>query len=497
MELIWNEINAVRLISRGTVQTELEGALPPPQGRSVAEILDYTAETGVDSCRTEAGKLIIGGRITAKLIAADDSGDRYAFASESPFSQTVEDDALEAGMTASTVSRLTELSVRKATDGRILLSAAVDMDYSVTTTAPLRVLSGVAGVADMEIKTASFEHSRRVELGSSMLHLSEELSESGADSVLSHAIALSVRDTAFENGGVTVGGIAEISLIAKSSDGELVQIVRSLPFRENVATDGSADEVFAVAELRASSVRALGTEFSLISVDADIELRVFALRRGTLTLPLDAFSPSIDFSCVRRKTAVLSSLGGADSAHTLRENLTVPEGLPEIFSTVSAEALPILTETSVRGGEALIEGVLMTRLIYRSSSGRLSAFNEDVPFTLRTAAPKDASSARIGLACTASVTGGNSKSAQITYNIAVCAEFFSACEVETVVGLAENSADKAQESIPSGLIVHTVDDGDGVFDIAKRFRIPSSRILELNPNLKDGVRGGDKVLLIV
>lgn len=497
MELIWNEINAVRLAARGSEQTELEGALPPPQGRSVAEILDCTAEVSVDSCRTEAGKLSIGGRITARLFAADEAGERFAFTSESAFTHSVTGEAIESGMTAAVRARLAQLSVRKATDGRILLSAAVDMEYTVTTTAPLRVLSGVAGVSDMEIKTSSLEHSRRVELGSSMLHLSEELSESGAESVLIHGVVLSVRDTAFENGGVTVGGIAEISILALSAEGEPMQITRSLPFRENVATDGSADEVFAIAELRASSVRALGTEFSLISVDADIELRVFALRRGTLTLPLDAFSPSIDFSCVRRKTAVLSSLGGADSAHTLRENLTVPEGLPEIFSTVSAEALPILTETSVRGGEALIEGVLMTRLIYRSASGRLSAFNEDVPFTLRTAAPKDASSARIGLACTASVTGGNSKSAQITYNIAVCAEFFSACEVETVVGLAENSADKAQESIPSGLIVHTVDDGDGVFDIAKRFRIPSSRILELNPNLKDGVRGGDKVLLIV
>lgn len=497
MELIWNEINAVRLIAKGSEQTELEGTLPPPQGRSVAEILDYTAETSVDSWRTEEGKLSIGGRITAKLIALDEAGEKYAFASESTFSHTASDEAIEAGMAASVGARLAQLSVRRATDGRILLSAAVDMDYSVTTTAPLRVLSGVSGVSDMEIKTASLDVSRRVELGSSMLHLSEELSESGADSVLLHSIALSVRDTAFENGGVTVGGIAEISLLAKSADGELVQIVRSFPFRENVATDGSADEVFATAELRSSGVRALGTEFSLISVDADIELRVFALRRGRLNLPLDAFSPCINFTCIRKKIALLSFLGGADSSHTIRENLTVPEGLSDVFSTVSAEALPLLTSQSVGSGEALIEGILMTRLIYRSASGRLYAFNEDVPFTLRTAAPIDASSAELRLSCTASVTGGSARSAQITYNIAVSSEFFSTAQVDTVVGLAEKSAGEAEEAIPSGLIVYTAEEGASVFDIARRFRIPSARIIELNPNLADGIRGGDKVLLIV
>lgn len=497
MELIWNEINAVRLAAMGSEQTELEGTLPPPQGRSVAEILDYSAEVGVDSCRAEDGKLSIGGRITARLIAVDEAGDRYAFTSESSFSHTVADGAIEAGMSASVSARLAELSVRRATDGRILLSAAVDMDYSVTTTSPLRVLSGVAGVSDMEIKTETLEHTRKVELGSSMLHLSEELSESGAETVLSHGVVLSVRDTAFENGGVTVGGIAEISIIAKSSESEPVQITRSIPFRENVATDGSADEVFASAELRSSSVRALGTEFSLISVDADIELRVFALRRGRLTLPLDAFSPSINFSCIKRDIELISCLGGADSAHTVRENLTVPEGLSDIFSAVSAQALPILTSKSVHGGEARFEGILMTRLIYRAASGRLYAFNEDVPFSVRTGAPSDASGADIRLGCTASVTGGSARSAQITYNIAVCAEFFGTSRIDTAVGLAEKSADEAGEGIPSGLIVHTAAEGDSVFDIAKQFRIPSARILELNPQLKDGLRGGDKVLLIV
>ena len=87
--------------------------------------------------------------------------------------------------------------------------------------------------------------------------------------------------------------------------------------------------------------------------------------------------------------------------------------------------------------------------------------------------------------------------AQITYNIAVCAEFFGTARIDTAVGLAEKSADEAGEGIPSGLIVHTAAEGDSVFDIAKQFRIPSARILELNPQLKDGLRGGDKVLLIV
>ena len=81
MELIWNEINAVRLAAMGSEQTELEGTLPPPQGRSVAEILDYSAEVGVDSCRADPA--FAGGEARfAVLLRAD--GERFGLRLEAP-----------------------------------------------------------------------------------------------------------------------------------------------------------------------------------------------------------------------------------------------------------------------------------------------------------------------------------------------------------------------------------------------------------------------------
>ena len=100
MELIWNEINALELILRETAQAEIEGAVPPPDGRSVRETPDYSAAVTIDSCRVEAGRLNIDGRITAELIAMDDGGDLYSFISESAFTHTLSNEALEAGMLA-------------------------------------------------------------------------------------------------------------------------------------------------------------------------------------------------------------------------------------------------------------------------------------------------------------------------------------------------------------------------------------------------------------
>ena len=502
MELIWNEINALQLILHSAEQEELEGELPLPAGRTAAEILDYSAQVTVDGCRLESGRMSVDGRITATLLAVDDAGDTFSFVSESPFSHSLVNAALESGMLGEASASLTLLSVRRAPDGRLLLSAVIDLDCFVTSAASLRTLGGVSGVRDMELKTRTASLTRRKELGSAIISVSDELSSGGADTVLTSRVRLSVRDTAFENGGVTVTGTASVSALCKSADGELLQLVRSIPFRESVQTDGMADDVYATAELRSSSVRALGTEFSLIAVEAAVELRVFALRTEELVLPLDAFSPSINFNCIRRETELLSPLGQSELTHTVRENLPVPDGMVDIFTALSVSARPVVTSSRVVGSELQLEGLLPTCVVYRTGGGKLDSFSDEVPFSLRMAAPAGAEFARVAADCSCSVTGGSGRAAQITYSIDCSAEFYGLLSTELAVGLAEqNAANKGAENfVPeafSGLIIHTASEEETVFDVAKRFRIPSARVRELNPECADRFNEGTKVLLIV
>lgn len=503
MELIWNEINALSLVLRRTEQVRIEGEVPPPAGRTAAELIDYGAEAAVQSCRIDAGGLTVEGSIIAKLAAMDEAGELFAFTSESAFSHRLEDPAIEAGSIASVLPSLTLLSVRRAPDGRLLLSAAIDLDCLVTAAGSIKTLGGVSGVPDLELRTGEAVLSRRREIGSASVQLREEFSSGGAEAVLTSSCSLTVRETAFENGGVTVSGTAAVSALLRCEDGSLTQFVRSIPFRESVLTDGAADEVFASAELKSFALRALGTEFSVVTVDAEIALSVFTAAPERLILPLDAFSPAINFSCIRRETALLSCLGGTDASHTLRESVTVPEGMADILSPVSASARAIVTGCSFENGRMQVEGLLPTRLIYRSASGRLEAFSEDVPFALELA-PKGADRAafaRLRSGCTCSVSGGGGRAAQLTYLVDFSAELYSVHNASVVAGLAEQNAETAREAaLPegfSGLVLHAAAEGESVFDVAKRFRVPSAGIRALNPELPETLSDGEKVLIMI
>ena len=499
MELIRNELNALRLALRTRAQTELEGAIPPPPGRSIAAVIDYSAEARVDACRADAGTVSLEGRLTASLLAQDAGGECFAFTSRSPFTYVLRDGAIENGMLAACAASLAALDVRRAADGRIMLSSVIDLDITVCAAGPTAVLGGVRGVDDLEIKTRSTAYSERTELGRATVSLSDELSSDGAEAVLSHSVMLFVRDTAAEGGSAAVSGVAVINALVKNTDGELSSISRSIPFRESMELSAGADEVYAEARLVSSSARALGTELSLIGVTAEAELRLYGVRRTELTLPLDAFSPTLNFACVRKKTALLSSLGGTSLQHALRENLTVPDGMPDVFSAVRAGSRAIVTELACGNGEVLIEGLLPTSLLYRTENRELRSFTEDVPFSFTVAAPPGTDHAEAEVGCVCSVAGGGSRIVQAAYTLCACVRFFSCTEVPLAVGLAEQNSGGGR-AVPegfSGLVVYAPLDGEGFFDAAKRFRVPSKRVRELNPEASEPLSGRDRLLIVI
>ena len=309
MELLWNDLSVLRLIHRSTEQVEVAGSIPPPGGCRAAELLDCSAEVEISNCKTETGKLNFEGRLCITIAAADETGDTFAFVGEIPFSHCTENADFAAGMLSNALPAVAVLDMRLAADGAAAFSANVNIDFIVTSAAPVRVLSGVSGVADMEIKSMQCRTARRVEIGSETIRFSEELSSEGADSVLSFSAQISVRDTAIENGGTSVSGIITLNALLKTSDGELMQLTRGVPFRESLSAAVGADEIYTVAELKNVSLRALGTEFSLLAFDADIDFRIFGIRRSVIDIPTDAYSPSLNFSCMYEKMTVANACG--------------------------------------------------------------------------------------------------------------------------------------------------------------------------------------------
>ena len=153
MELLWNEFGVQRLVYRGTQQTQIEGMVPLPEGKLSAELADYSASVEVISCRAEENKLAVTGSIEVTSVAVGEDGGVFSFVSTSDFSCEAEAPGVNVGMNTDALAVLKALSMRPAASGQLLLEAVIDIELTVTSAAPIRALSCIAGFDDLGLWT--------------------------------------------------------------------------------------------------------------------------------------------------------------------------------------------------------------------------------------------------------------------------------------------------------------------------------------------------------
>lgn len=490
MELLWEEAALSRLIYCASEQTIVEGRLPATEGRRVAEVLDSSARAAVDNTDVNDNEVTISGRIIVSVIALDESGSAFAFESTAEFSHSFEVAGAAMGMSAYVSPSVQSLSAHAA-EGAVDMSCAIDMELRVTAQSPLRMTAGVSGVSDIEMRHTTVSHARRVELGHDTLRLREELAEDGISDVILTEGQVCIRDTIIEQGGATVSGTITVSSICTDADGKLIQLVRQMPFRERLAVSGAAEGVYCHAVLNAIALRSLGSEFNLLAMEAEVSFRIYGVQTESVTLPVDLFSPSIGFECLKQNLRIQSFTEGKTVQSIIRETVTVPDGMADISESIFAAARPVVTSVSCNDNGVAADGILITRMVYRSAGDRIYTFSEDIPFTISIADGK-CDLPIITASATASVTNGGGRNAQVMCGIVIDAELYSVSDVSVVTGLAETAA----KASPNGIVVCFASEGECVFDIAKRYCVPCATVRQLNPEAVEPFADGTRLVLL-
>lgn len=492
MELIWKEIEAERLICRTKEQVSINGVLPSPDGRTPREIPGCTAKVVIDEAATGTDMVNVRGRICVSVTAIDESGVPFAFESAAKFTHEMEAKNAMAGMTAEVRPVIQSLTVTPSPEGGIL-SASVDMELIVVNDAPLRVTGGISGVEDLETKYEKVCVCRRVQVGREDLRLREEIAAEGVEDVISAEGAVCVRETVFEQGAATVSGTVTVSAVTLDGSGRMAQIVRQIPFRERIAVDSKAGGLYCTAELGSLYLRALGAEFAVIAMEAEIGFTVYGIQKSELELPVDAFSPTIAFDCLKEDITFISHTGAAAAQTTIRETVYLPASAPEIASPLFAFARPVITEAAAENGTLNISGVLLTTVVYESDTGRSYTFMDEIPFEAVTEAGADVDRADVESSCTASITGYDTGSVQVQYNLVTETQFSREIRCSAAVGLAET--ERKEKS--SGIVVCFASEGETAFDAAKRWSVPSADVRKINPDAEEPYKEGQGLIILL
>ncbi|MBO4562363.1 MAG: DUF3794 domain-containing protein [Clostridia bacterium] len=492
MELIWKEIEAERLINEATVQVEVNGALPSPDRRIPREIPGCTARVIVDDAAAANDEVVIRGHVIAQITAIDENGAPFAYESAAEFTHTIEAAGAAAGTKAKVQPVIQTITAVPSGEGAEL-SSNIDLNMTLLSDVPFRVTGGVSGISDIETKFVKMQHCRGVLLGEESLRLREEISADEITSVISSTGQVLVRDLAIEQGAATISGTITVSAVTVDKSSHIGQLTRQIPFRERISVNGFRDKAYCKAELGSVYIRSLGEDIGLLAMEAEVTFSVYGTDQAEIVIPVDAFSPSVSFDCVKDDIRLLSTLGPVSAQTTLKETIDIPAGAADLAAPLFTEVRPLITDMEIRKDVLCISGLLATTIAYESVSGRSYTFMEEIPFTSELDISDGCSRATASAYCIGSVISSGERSVQIQYNLLINAEQYREDVCSAVVGLAE--AEPAEKR--HGLIVCFASEGETAFEIAKRYRMPSADIRKLNPDAAEPYKEGEGLIVLV
>lgn len=490
MELKRKEIEAERLVFESSEQIAIEGSLPTPDGRAVSGVIAKNARVIVTEAAADKDAVRIAGRIMVNAVVTDGEGALFAYESGADFAHTAEAEGVTPGMRAEVLTCVQTLELAPE-ESASRLSAGIDLDIRVVSSAPIAAFAGISGCGDVEMKSGSYSAARVKKLGSVKLRLREELAAEGAAEVVYAEGVVSVRDISPDGGGSFVSGVISVSAITLDGSGQPSQLMRQIPFREHIAIDAMGAEAFCEANLESIYLRALGEEFDLLSMEAEVSFTVSAVEKRQLEAPMDAFSPSLGFECICEEVKLVSSGASYTEQIALKENVTLPESAPEPDFPVYVGVRPIVTEIGAEEDRS-VSGVLVTDIVYMSAAGRLTSVTQDVSFTAVPTGMKLDNGSEVRASCLASAAGMSERGFQIQYNLKLTAEEKRVTECRIAVGVAEREPEKR----PSGITLLFASEGEDAYDAAKRLGVSSESIRRLNPEASEPYREGERIIAL-
>lgn len=307
------------------------------------------------------------------------------------------------------------------------------------------------------------------------------------------------------DGKAAVKGEVRLCLLYGAADEDAsVQFAEyTLPFTEILEIDGLAEGMEGEVEYSVKDT------YSEISQDSDgdnrmagIELTLCARVKTFKTVELDAIADAYGLNgelIIERSAYNLEQLIANTSADAaVKETVTVPDLLPELYRICDCTALPNIENISIDNGAVTVSGFVSCSVLYLPNGGELpiAAFSHTIPFShsfeiagIKKDSVCDAKS-EVGHI---SFNMNSAREIELRVTVEICLRAVSPGQTMLIDSMEQNE-DAETVTIPS-MIIYFVQSGDTLWDIAKRYRTTPDAIIEANGKEKEILKPGNRIYI--
>ncbi|MDD3336798.1 MAG: DUF3794 domain-containing protein [Eubacteriales bacterium] len=500
-EILREELPLQRFVGEQLGQAVVEGEVALPGGlREETNVLSAEAMAVLDRTDVQAERVDAEGKVTFHVLYTQ--GDPTlvsALEASAEFSHAMDFAGALPGMNAP-VSLMVEHVEANAQGGRLHLLAILRVQARVFSDEPLSVVTGVRGMDGLMQKTETLSCCRTLASGAQDVLVRDEC-ELGAvlqiqDTLYATAIA-TVQDVMGGEEKATISGniLLEVNHRSTMPSRPIVVTRHTIPFEETLSLMGeNGDQLCCDAVVKDVAVLSQeGPEEGGRTMRAEVLLGLSARATGSrdVCLLLDAYTTQGDL--LLPVTKPVRRALRHHQVHTAESGkLTLLlDGQPPARTPLRAGIRPIVTDLNRSGGKLNVEGMMEVNLLYMTDDSEVPrSYQTEEPFRMSFTCDLSCPEGMVLSPSNIEVTGITSDRVEVKYILHVSCYDVQLGDEPLVTDVAEQPSKPAEP----GILLCFSQEGESLWDIAKRYRVSCDSLKRMNPALEDGAAGEQVIL---
>lgn len=491
MELLKESVRLSQTVYKGDTRVMAEGDVTVPDIKpDILKLLQVDAVSYVTNAETSEGRLDIEGCVDMTILYIPDrEGERVRSIEVSfDFSHRVESKKITAGTEAEVMSNVIKVEFSAINSRKVKVKAAVSLDYDVCGVKETELPFELSGNA--EIKREAVKLRNSVDMSVHRFNIRENLEIPNAQSSVNEVLKIDVRisDTDYKTvtGKVVIKGEAGICVLYTNEEMDIEFTEADIPFTEvldseDVSEDTMCDIEYSVCGIESKIEEDSDGDRRLIALDIAVEAQLKAEEEIAFDMISDCYIPG-ERTITEAEEVEIEELAASPSMqNTIREVIDFGDNGPKVSEVYNVITKASVQKVQLQRGKLLCEGKIEAYILYLSESADNPVYSikKDIPFSymMECEVPTDGMEAQ--LKADIRHTSYNLNSAgelELRCILALSSNIVNRRKIKVI-----NSVEKGEEGgIKNGIVIYFVQNGDTLWDIAKRYSVTCGEIKEFN-----------------
>lgn len=496
MELLKESVRLSQSVYKGDTRVMAEGDVVVPDIKpDILKLLQVDAVSYVTNAETSDGRLDIEGCVDMTILYIPDREGERARSIEASFdfSHRVESKKITADTSAEVMSNVVKVEFSAINSRKVKVKAVVSLDYDVCGIRESELPFEVSG--DAEIRREAVKLRSVVDMSVHRFNIRESLeipnAQGSVNEILKTDVKISDTDYKTVTGKVVVKGEAGICVLYTNEEMDIEFTEADIPFTEvldseDVNEDTICDIEYSVCGIESKVEEDSDGDRRLIVLDIAVEAQLKAEEEIAFDMISDCYIPREKTIIDAEEIEVEELVSSPSMQNTLREIIDFDGSGPKVSEVYNVITRASVQKVQLQRGKLLCEGKLSAYILYLSESADNPVYSlkKDIPFSymMECDVPTDGMEAQ--LKADIRHTSYNLNSAgelELRCILALSSNIVNRRKIKVI-----NSVEKGEDGgIKNGIVIYFVQNGDTLWDIAKRYSVTCNEITEFN-KLEEG-----------